>query len=399
MKKILVLFLALIGLTTLVACNPPKDENIDRGLMISKYYSGVSMRDNVIELYNYGEETLNLSGYKVELFSVGSSANRVIELTGELKKGDFFVIANTTTTNPLINARATIKGPLDYRGNTSIGLLYNDLLLDLIWPLQGWTTNLSELTLIRNHDNFKNNPEFNLQNFIWYKADVFEYLKNFNYEIKTYEDLMQGPRLEESYKRLSFADANGQGEGGAVSARVVSVADGDTATFYSTQFNFNSAGTRFLGINTPESTTAYNMTYEQWGVPASWFTKYHLQDKPGEKEIFVQSQIGGSVREQNSRTLGYIWVDGYCLNFILAANGFAKKSFSLSNRNETSLTYKNVIYLQFMEAAFKYAETNELRLFGQNDPYWDYDRNVIKEDRSFRRINENIKDYLDFLTI
>src|SRR5690606_12474779 len=91
------------------------------------------------------------------------------------------------------------------------------------------------LTMIRlgEKDSYQPKKEFDLFSFIAYLPDMWQYLKNDDHEIQTFEQIYEGPRLEARYLDMPYVDPNNPnvGFGGAVTTTVISIADGDTATF------------------------------------------------------------------------------------------------------------------------------------------------------------------------
>jgi len=83
----------------------------------------------------------------------------------------------------------------------------------------------------------------------------------------------------------------------AVPANVTRVVDGDTAVM--TLRGGSSERVRFIGVDTPESTTQH----EPYGEEASAFTKQRLTGKQ------VWLQIGTEQRDKYGRLLAYVWLE------------------------------------------------------------------------------------------
>lgn len=116
-------------------------------VFISEYVEG-SGNDKALELYNPTGTAINLSGYRIERFSNGSSTSNsggVTNLTGTIQPYSTFVITNgqtTTQTNspacsPALQAMAdqldgAYPAPTYMNGNDAIALFKNTVMIDLM---------------------------------------------------------------------------------------------------------------------------------------------------------------------------------------------------------------------------------------------------------------------------
>ncbi|MDR0934833.1 MAG: thermonuclease family protein [Erysipelotrichaceae bacterium] len=177
---------------------------------------------------------------------------------------------------------------------------------------------------------------------------------------------------------------------GYVSLR--SATDGDTANF--TQEGFVDAGTnlpisiktRFLGINTPESTAKV----EPWGKRASLFTKHKLeaaQAKADEESIeqgrkvynivlITDVTVFGERDSSGNRWLAFVWYrndsasDWRCLNLELVEQAYSPSQLFLNSE-----------VCPYLDSFSKAEENNKecgYRVFGESDPGFDYTEQVYE---------------------
>ena len=172
---------------------------------------------------------------------------------------------------------------------------------------------------------------------------------------------------------------------GYVSLR--SVTDGDTAIFiqedYKDEFGaYISIKTRFLGINTPESTAKV----EPWGKKASLFTKHILEAAQADadahstetKKVFnialINNPKDGNFEEKDSsggRWLAFIWyrptitADWRLLNLEICEQAYS--------RNQLFDDDKICNYRPYFERAEQRNQQGKYRLYGELDPDYDYE--------------------------
>jgi hypothetical protein len=138
MKKLLLSVVALIPFLTIHAqCTE---------LFISEYVEG-SGNDKAIEIYNPTNSDINLSGYRLERFSNGSSSSSsggVLNLSGTIAAHDVWVVTNGQTTgsgtspasSPALRALAdqldgVYPAPTYMNGNDAIVLFKNSTIIDI----------------------------------------------------------------------------------------------------------------------------------------------------------------------------------------------------------------------------------------------------------------------------
>jgi len=384
MKKILSIFMVAILASILVACG-----NNESSVVISKLYGASSQSNNVIELYNNSDEDESLDDYVINVYGNGSKeVTKTITLKGTIKANDYFVITGSTASNDMVLSASDFEyedGSLPFNGDDALQLVKNDTIIDTVGTIGIDVSFVDELTLIRlgEVEDYKPEAEYYAFNFITYIPEVFEYLKNDDYEIKTLEDLYEGPQLEDRFDDLPYVDPENDsiGAGGYVETSVSGIADGDTAYFVGKD-GFAGGSVRYYYINTPEVDGSY-VNAEPWGYDASKYNKEYLLVDASEKDIYVQSIPGISLTETNSRSLGLIWVNGALSQFLIVSEGLTEDVGSTYGAYDLILTYKQVPYLTFLRFAEERARLNGWGVHGypsnpdgEKAPDWNYQANA-----------------------
>jgi endonuclease YncB( thermonuclease family) len=356
----------------------------NNGLVISKLFDATLSRNNVIELYNFSDSQINLSDYTLRIHTNSSSEyTKEIELSGIVDAEDYFVISGNNPTYESIDLETDFSyiESLPYNGNDAIALYYKETLIDLI-GFTGIDISFAEdVTLIRIGplSSYKASANYEEYNYITYLPDVFQYLANDSHQIKTLNQLLEGPRLEERFLELSYVDPNDNtlGNGGAVKTELISVADGDTAYFKGMN-GFPGGSLRYFYLNTPEVDGTYVIA-EPWGYVASKYNKSYLLNDSKNKEIYVQSIPGYSLYETNGRNLGLVWINGHLSQFLIVAEGLSEKLPSVYSEYDLLLSYKDIPYLTFLRFAEYRAVQNgwgvkgyPFNLEGEKSPDWNY---------------------------
>ena len=256
---------------------------------------------------------------------------------------------------------------LNFNGSQAITLMKGKNVIDSI-GIVGYSVKYYEnLTLVRKSNYLYPNPKFDEYEWIRYAKNNRNYLGDVTNSV-TPEELLEGPRLtEEDYQKPFFADIERQlGGGGVASVTVASYVDGDTTVFNFPKEIFDSpTRLRYQNVNTRES---YSGHIQEWGIPAKNYTNDCLKRA---KKIEVQSVEGGTIYETFDRVLGWVWIDGKLQNYQLALNGYTEDAFSLIE----TITYKDIPYTSYIYNAKLYAMKMHKGLWGEKDPYWDYENN------------------------
>ncbi len=129
-------------------------------LFFSEYIEG-SSSNKAIEIYNGTGAVVDLSAYRVNLYTNGSSTpnSNSTNLSGSLAAGDVYVIINGSATLADIKAQADMTSTvINYNGNDALVLLHNGVVIDSIGKVgedpgtNGWgtdPTNTTDNTLVR----------------------------------------------------------------------------------------------------------------------------------------------------------------------------------------------------------------------------------------------------------
>lgn len=187
-----------------------------------------------------------------------------------------------------------------------------------------------------------------------------------------------GPYLEESYFEIedlyTTIGYDMYGTGKAFEVTLNYVVDGDTARFY-TDYDIYKSSFRFFNIDTNESTT-YE---EEWGKPASMYTKNKLENA---YSIALQTDISDGILDNYDRGLVWVWVkdtedSSYeLLNYKLVANGLAKVQYLYGAGED--MYYNDISYVDYLLDAQSKAKENKYGMYSNLiDPYWDYENDKI----------------------
>lgn len=145
--------------------------------------------------------------------------------------------------------------------------------------------------------------------------------------------------------------------------------DGDTAHFKSSSGRIFTA--RFLGINTPESTGRI----DAWGKAASKFTSETLTKASENGSIVLESEVIGSsavLDATNTRYLAYVW---YRFN---DTDDFRLLNLEIVENCYSTFTGGDLKYINSFNSAHLKSYNIGKRVYGENDPTYDYSRKVIE---------------------
>lgn len=210
-----------------------------------------------------------------------------------------------------------------------------------------------------------------------------------------YTDALKLPYSDAELETMNFAYGENTGfdtgDGvGFVDLRQVT--DGDTANFMQAGFEDPtthipiSIKTRFLGINTPESTAKM----EPWGKKASRFTKTKLEEAQANADevtassgkkvynivLITDKDVHGEKDSSGNRWLAFVWYrktvndDWRNLNLELVEQAYSRNQLF---KDSTICDYR-----ASFEAADAHNKKCGYRVYGEVDPGFDYQNNVYE---------------------
>ena len=354
-------------------------------LVVSKLITATASKNNIIELYNPTQESIALMGITLDFYSNGSQEMTAqIPLEGTLNGESYFVLGSASNEiEGMLELMDYVHptGILPFNGNDAFELVFDNRVIDAI-GIKGFDiVYSSNKTLIRlgQRSDYLPSPTFNQFNFISYLPDQFQFINNDDHEIKTHEELYEGPRLEERYAAYPFVKegTTNAGGGGYVQVANISIADGDTASF-APLGGFVGGSVRYYYINTPEVDGNY-VQAEPWGYVASKYNKDYIMKNPSQSTFYVQSLLGESLKETNNRSLGLIWVNGQLSQFLIVREGLSEDVSILFTETDLAMSYKKVPYLFFLQYAEHIAKLNgwgtkgfPTNPLGEKSPDWNY---------------------------
>ncbi len=120
-------------------------------LFFSEYIEGSSY-NKALEIANFTGSAVDLSAFSIKKQSNGAGAwSGGITLSGQLANGDVYVAANSNASSTILAvADFTSAGSeLSFNGNDAVGLFKNGVLIDIIGPFNGGTSNFAKDQTLR----------------------------------------------------------------------------------------------------------------------------------------------------------------------------------------------------------------------------------------------------------
>jgi hypothetical protein len=95
--------------------------------------------------------------------------------------------------------------------------------------------------------------------------------------------------------------------------------------------------------------------------------------------FYIQSIMGGGLKEVNNRALARVWVNQQLAQFLIVREGLSENVASDFTQIDLNLSYKNVPYLYFLQYAENMAKINgwgtkgfPSNPEGEKSPDWNY---------------------------
>ena len=159
-------------------------------LIISEYIEG-SSNNKAIELYNTGENTIDLSNYQVlKITNGGDWGEQSYDLTGQLPPGETYIICHSSASNTISQLSDTQLN-LNHNGNDALAISYNGIIVDVIgtdgdsptggWDVAGINTATKNHTLVRKpnistgNTNWENSAGTTAENSEWLVLDMDDF--------------------------------------------------------------------------------------------------------------------------------------------------------------------------------------------------------------------------------
>jgi len=159
-------------------------------LFISEYLEG-SSNNKAIEIANFTGQTINLDSYTIARnTNSGTAWGESLQLTGEIADGEVHVIARgnaddeiTSNSNQLSSSDA-----ISFNGDDPVGLFKDNTLIDIFGFFNG-DNNYANSTYIRNENILNPNTNFNIEEWVGYPTNTFEYLGFHNQNLSIEENI------------------------------------------------------------------------------------------------------------------------------------------------------------------------------------------------------------------
>lgn len=384
-KKVLLSLLSLLILPGCLGQGNGSTTTETTKLLISEYVEGTGENNRAIELYNFSDEDVDLSKYKIAHYKREMTPDSTVSLSGTLKAKTTYVVVTATSEETLKSKANLVSEDLYFSGKGAVSLLFNDIVVDTIGYTGLYNPFAEDTTLVRKVDYMVPRVEFDAYDYIKYGPDNFKYLGNVENSV-TPEELLNGPCLDDKYFDLNqypFFVSDGYGKyggGGAVKASIKNNIDGDTSDLFveginpaefmdsTSYYGTTNKGTwirsRYYGVDTPES--GGNAGIQEFGMMAKYYTAY-IQNKA--TTMYVQTVKDNELLGNFGRLLAYIWADKDTLvNYETIKAGYSIAGYDY----HYDMMYKDIPYESYFYNANLYARKFKLGRYGEKDPYWNY---------------------------
>lgn len=176
-SSLLVLALILSTFLPMFSKSVRAESVVATDLFISEYIEGGSY-NKAIEIYNGTGQTVDLSQYKVELYSNGSAtASQSLSLTGTLENGEVYILAHSSASSDILTKADIKNGSLiNFSGDDAFALKKADQLIDVIGTIGVQQDFAKDTTLVRNPTINSGSTTYTTVQWTTYARDTFTYL-------------------------------------------------------------------------------------------------------------------------------------------------------------------------------------------------------------------------------
>ena len=375
-KTILFLLMGVFCVSFLSSCNGNNKNSLTNSPILISEYIESSSSSRAIELYNKSETQISLNDYSLAIYFKGELVPKFeLNLIGVIDPKSTFVVSYTDSVDEIKRISNMQSDLLMYNGTQQVVLKKKNKIIDVLGTIGTTYAYGQDITLVRKNFCMYSKNIFDEYDWIRYNVDNFKYLGNIDNSV-TETELNLGPLIDEKYYKQFFIDPlvpNKTG-GGVIEVTLYSGVDGDTAKFYYPDGVGIKDGTkvRFENINTPES---YAANVQPWGIPAKIWTTERLKEA---KRIELQTLENGELYDTFDRILAWVWTDGRLLNYDIVKNGFSEIAFS----SVDNMFYKDISLTNWLYDAQLKAKKEKKGIWGEKDPYWDYENNTLKSEYS-----------------
>lgn len=369
--------------TTVEATLPEEAKNI----YISEVFTtSANAITGAVEISNSGTSSIDLSKYSIVIYKGSGLTSKVyttFNFSGTLEPNGTYVICNPGSAQDVLDLSNDVIAKFAIYGTNYMEIMYEGVETPVeVYGQKGFTFEdmaTGEGSILRKPWTVGVGSPFYKSNFLQTKYSAADTLGNLNFPFESEKQLLEGPHISPEYDTYNFRKPTDEtiGEGGlAKNVSVKGYTDGDTTRFGHDLLG-SSVSCRYLGVDTPElDHRNMGISPEAWGNGARNFTNAILRKAKG---IILQSDIGAFF-ENNSRALVWVWytntengdLDSYrLLNYEICREGFSE----VSGDNAKNLSNNHVSYGAYFKDALNYAKLMGFKLYGEDDPDWDYTNN------------------------
>lgn len=311
---------------------------VNRGLIISKYLEG-SGQNRALELFNATNSPIDLSKYKIDIYSNGSeTVSLTVELEGTLEPGEVYVVSHPLSSAEIRAKADLLAENLIFDGNDAVALTYfNDVIVDIFGNIGWGLFYIANETYVR-------------KAYVNEGADLFEVNEWFIYVMDNHSVIGEHPiefPTEFTFTAEQLAVPYEE-SGGFIEVTLHYNVDGDTAAFLP---GFTGQQrVRFVGIQTPE-------TGQYLYSEASQFTASLLNNAT---TIHLQNDPSSGRTDTYGRSLALVWADGVLVNYKVVLNGYSQNNYQDINYH---LVFDGVSLTRWMIFAENHARENRLGLW------------------------------------